>query len=330
MEQLVGIYREYTPDVEMLSIDEAVLQLKGTPVLKRLGMEGIAREIRSKILERVGCWMKCSYGIGTNRFLAKTAAGLKKPDGLNTISHTNVIEVLSKLKLTDLCGIANKNQARLNSKGIFTPLEFLAAPVDVLEKMVFESIEGYYWHLRLRGIEIDDAPTTRGVFGNSYSLQRPTTDKREISRLALKLCEKAGRRMRQAGYSAQGVHVSCVYNRKDHWHEGKKFKSGLVTTDELHVKAQYLLNRQPWLGSVTNLAISCFSLEQSGSANQLTLFEDDFTKKRKLSVALDSINDKYGEYTIYKALMHGMDDQIIDRISFGGVKELVEQAFKQG
>ena len=72
--------------------------------------------------------MRCSIGVSTNRFLAKLVAGLKKPDGLEIIDHTNVMEVYSRIKLLDLCGINTWYQARLNAHGIFTPTEFYNAP----------------------------------------------------------------------------------------------------------------------------------------------------------------------------------------------------------
>jgi hypothetical protein len=82
-----------------------------------------------------------------------------------------------------------------------------------LKKQVFQSILGYYWYLRLRGHEIDAVDFQRKSFGNTYALQKQTNDPREQARLLMKLCEKTGRRLRRAKYSAQGVHVACVYTR---------------------------------------------------------------------------------------------------------------------
>src|ERR671915_2627601 len=65
------------------------------------------------------------------------------------------------------------------------------------------------WYLRLRGYEIDQADFGRKSFGNTYALGKQTSEPRELARLLMKLCEKTGRRLRRAGYSAQGVHVSC-------------------------------------------------------------------------------------------------------------------------
>jgi hypothetical protein len=65
--------------------------------------------------------------------------------------------------------------------------------------------------MRLRGHEIDQVDFARKSFGNTYALGKQTNDPRELAKLLMKLCEKTGRRLRKAGYTAQGVHVSCVY-----------------------------------------------------------------------------------------------------------------------
>ena len=125
-----------------------------------------------------------------------------KPDGLDIIDHTNVLDIYKCVSLLDLNGINTRFQARLNAAGIFTPMEFYQAPLELLKKQVFQSILGYYWYLRLRGHEIDAVDFKRKSFGNTYALQKQTNDQRELAKLLIKLCEKTGRRLRRANYSA--------------------------------------------------------------------------------------------------------------------------------
>jgi DNA polymerase IV len=124
----------------------------------------------------------------------------------------------------------------------FTPLEFYAAPLPLLKNQVFKSVNGYYWYLRLRGWEIDAVDFKRRSFGNTYALGRQTRDPRELSRLLMKLCEKTGRCLRRAGYSAHGVHVAMVFTDLSWWHQGRKFDVPVYTTSEIFVKALRLLN----------------------------------------------------------------------------------------
>jgi DNA polymerase-4 len=321
--QFAAIFHDYSPDVTPKSIDEAVIDFTRTKALYATSLTAIAQSIKRRMQEEIGEWIRCSVGIGTNRFLAKTGAGLHKPDGLDVITHKNLRDVYNGLSLIDLCGINTRYQARLNACGIFTPLQFLDASVQELQKDVFQSIAGYYWYMRLRGWEIDEVEFKRKSFGQSYALGKKTADPKELRRLLMKLTEKMARRLRKAQFAAKGVHVACVYTDWTYWHKGKIFERELYTTEELFKKVMLVFNMQPQRNIVAKLAVSCFDLVPSAQVQE-SLFDTDFEKKRKVSDCLDAINDKYGEYVITPALMMGMDDLVIDRIAFGGVKELQE------
>src|SRR3954453_7746698 len=314
------IFRDYSPDVTPKSIDEAVIDLTDTLCLFKGTVVDIGREIKKRFRTEVGEWMRCSIGVGTNRFLAKLAASLHRPDGLDIIDFTNVRDVYQHVSLLDLCGINTRFQARLNAYGIFTPMEFYAASLEKLHKQVFHSIVGYYFYLRLRGWEIDAIDFKRKGFGNSYALQKQTNDPRELAKLLIKLCEKTGRRLRKAHYSAQGVHVSCVYTDLSYWHTGRKFDVPIYTTRDIYIKAMRLLNMSGYKKPVRNLAVSVYALIPE-AAEQLDMF---FSPTHAVSEAMDTINDRWGEFVVTPALMLGMDGIILDRISFGGVKELQE------
>jgi DNA polymerase-4 len=318
--QFKKIFQDYSPDVTPKSIDEAVIDFTDTSALYNRSLVDIGQEIKRRFRKEIGEWMVCSIGISTNRFLAKVAASLKKPDGLTTIDYSSVLAVYQHLSLLDLPGINTRYQARLNVSGIFTPMEFYEASVDTLKKQVFQSINGYYWYLRLRGYEIDQVDFGRKSFGNTYALGKQTSEPRELARLLMKLCEKTGRRLRRAGYEATGVHVACVYTDFSSWHTGRKTDLPLYTTREIYLKALRLLNQSGYPKRVRNLAVSVYDLIPHQS-EQLELFS---SRSHAVAEAMDKINDKYGEFVITPALMMGMDDTIIDRIAFGGVKELEE------
>jgi DNA polymerase IV len=174
--------------------------------------------------------------------------------------------------------------------------------------------------LWLRRYEIDQVDFGRKSFGNTYALGKQTNEPRELAKLLMKLCEKTGRRLRKAGYTAQGVHVSCVYTDFSFWHTGRKFEQPVYTTQEIYLKALRLLNQSGYTKQVRNLAVSVYDLVPHQS-EQLEMFA---TCSHAVAAAMDKINDKYGEFMITPALMMGMDETIIDRIAFGGVKELEE------
>src|SRR5258708_9906424 len=316
---------EYTPYVTPKSIDEAVLDFTkiNSQVLFKKSLIDIGFEIKKRIRKEIGEWVSCNVGIGTNRFLAKTAASLHKPDGLDIITFRNVENVYSQLELLDLCGINTRFQARLNVHGIFTPIQFLHADLQTLKKQVFQSICGYYWYLRIRGWEVDGVDFKRKSYGQSYALGKKSDDPAYLSSLLMKLTEKMGRRLRKAQKTARGIHVACGYIDGSWWHRGKTFNDEMFTTDELFKKVILVFNSQPQRKEVTKLDICCFDLQGATSAQE-TLFETESERKREVSKASDNINSKWGEWTIYPALMHGREKEVIDRIAFGGVKELEE------
>lgn len=316
------ICKDYSPQVFPKSIDEVVIDFSGMEYfLKDKSLQDVAREIKQRLKEEVGSWMSCSIGISTNRFLAKVAASYRKPDGLVVIDYRNLLDIYDTLTLTDLPYIKLKNAARLKSAGIFTIRDFLGASLDTLKKEVFHSINGYYWYKRIRGWEVDAIEFERKSFGQDYSLQSATADPKELARLLMKLCEKMGRRLRRSGESAMGLHVSCVYTDRTWWHTGKKFHTAQCTTLELYRRAQYLFDTQPLKKVVAKLSVSCYALVPSGNA-QINLFDLAEDKMEKLTRALDKINDTYGEFVITPARMMGMRDTIVDRIAFGGVREI--------
>lgn len=313
--KLRRLLNEYSPNVVPKSIDEAVIDFSGTVALKR-GLTDIGYEIKRRIKSEIGEWLLCNIGISTNRFLAKLAASLHKPNGLDVITFNNLIETYQKTKLTDFCGINTHYEARLNANGIFTPIDFLNASLQTLQKQVFKSINGYNWYLRLRGWEVDAADFGRKSYGQSYALPKPTDDPNELSKLLMKLCEKMGRRLRRAGYFTQGIHVSVFYNDDTHWHKAMRLPQPVFSTPDLFLKAKIVLNYQPEKRRIANLAVSCYDLLKY-SFDQPALFGNESLRKKKLVEAVDRLNDKYGEYIITPALMLGLRDKVIDRIAFG-------------
>lgn len=312
----------YTSDVKCKSVDEFVVDFKGSTAIREgKGLTAVGLQIKQDIKEELGEYVTVNIGIGTNRFLAKLAAGLHKPDGMDVIDHRNLRSVYSKLKLTDLPGINVRFEARLNVAGIFTPLEFLDADVRVLTKQVFKSIVGYYWYLRLRGIEVDAQDFGRKSVGQQHAIKIKTKDKRELSRLLMKLCEKTGRRLRRSGHVARGIHLWLAFEDYNYWAEGKKVHADIYSTQDIYLNAQRLLNKVELDRLVTNIGVSVFNLHPS-SPEQLGLFDHTRLDTKSLAIAADMINDRYGEYTVVPALMANMQDTILKRVAFGSVKDL--------
>lgn len=314
------IFKEYSPDVTPKSIDEAIIDFTSVEGWKP-DLVKIAQEIKQRIKKEIGEWIICSVGISTNMFLAKLAASLHKPDGLDVICHKNLIDVYRYISLLDLSGINVRYQARLNMYGIHTPIDFLNAPLELLEKQVFKSVVGRYWYQKLRGYEADKKEFPTKTIGQQYALKIPTADRRELSRLLMKLCEKMGRRLRKKLLTARGIHFWALYKDYSYWHRGRMMDSEMYTTLELYRNAQLVFNQQPQLKPIAHMGVSCYDLQPTNKL-QMELFEEEHTKERRAADAMDEINNRYGEFTVIPGIMMDMDDLVLDRIAFGGVKDL--------
>lgn len=321
--QLRDLISRYTANFHPKSIDEFVLNLEGYPALK-LGIFTVGQEIKKKIKQNIGDWLTVSIGIGPNRFLAKLAAGLKKPDGLEEINHKNYRKIFASLNLSDLPGIKKANTIRLNSVGIFTVLDLYNASIPYL-KSAFKSINGYYWFLRIHGWEIDDIEFTRGSFGNMFSPPNRPVSLDQLSPILSKLVEKASFRMRRAGFKAKGVHVGLLYNNHSFWHKGGLSSKLLVDSRDIYKYAYHIMSLSPYHLPVANLSVSLYQLTKINSS-QLDFF-DDVLKKTRLINAVDNIKTKWGDFIITPALMLHAKDMVPDRVAFGNIKELEQFIF---
>jgi DNA polymerase-4 len=317
----------YTSDFSPKSIDEFVLNMKDYPKLLSGNMTRIGMEIKQRIKREVGEWLTVNVGIAPNRYLAKVAAGLNKPDGLDEINKSNFLNVYSKLKLTDLTGIKEANAARLNGMRIYSVLDFYQAPVWRL-KAAFHSITGLYWHLRLSGYEVDDIEFGRRSYGNSVALGRNLSTPFELSPVLARLTEKMCSRLRGAGYAAGGIHLMLVYKNGSVWHKGRLLPQPQFDSKDFYKAAFRLLVEAGPNSPVLNIAVSCFNLTRLETL-QLNMFED-MNKKQNLVRALDTVNERWGGFTVGSAKSFGGAKMVLDRIAFGGIKELEEFTLNSG
>lgn len=316
------VLSRYTNNVTPKSVDEFVVDFRGSPAVRNgKSLIEIGYQIKQDIKQALGDYVTVNVGIGTNRFLAKLAAGLHKPDGLDVITGETLRDTYAALGLTDLPGINVRYQARLNAAGIFTPLQFLDANVLYLRKRVFKSVVGLYWHYRLHGHEVDQIDFGRKSFGQQYALAQKTSDIQELARLLMKLCEKAGRRMRTAGYVGGGVHLWLGFSNRTYWAQGKKAHHDVYATQDIHMIALRLLQQARLPALVTNIGVTIFDLRPS-SPEQLGLFDDSRLDARSLARAADAVNDRYGDFTLVPAVMANMQNIIMKRVAFGSVRDL--------
>lgn len=318
-QNLAGIMKDYSPNVRMKSIDEGVIDFHGTlGTVHNRPLSEIGLEIKQRLRDQLGSWMKINIGIAPNQFLAKTAAGLHKPDGMDVIDHRNLLEVYKSLELTDLNGIASHYKARLNAAGIFTPTQFLEASSDTLRRYVFHGVIGEDWHRRLRGYEVDDVKTRLGMVGRQWVLANPSANDGYLLPCFQYLCETTGKKLRYQGMDARGIQVWASFQTGDSWQQRKMFRSTFYTDSQIYTKALYLLNKRPKHLVIQTMGITCYQLTPS-SRSQLSLL-DEVNQQDWLTTAVDEINERYGTFKIYHANALAGTRLVKQKIPFGGTK----------
>jgi DNA polymerase-4 len=317
--KLVKIMRSYSPSISMKSIDEGIIDFHGTrQAVNTRPLVVIGHEIKRRLREEVGSWMKCNVGIAPNRFLAKTAASLHKPDGLDVITHKNLRQTLSNLELTDLTGIAARNQARLNAAGILTPLQFLDAPSDVLVRKVFHSVCGEDWYKRLRGWEVDDIEFSTKTVGRQFVMDEWRPGEQTLYSRLSHLCETTAMKLRYRQLAARGVYLYLLYANGDVWYERRMFKTPVYSGADVYRRALLLFNDRPRGDYVRMMAVSCYKLEPANT-NQVSLLEE-INKEVWLTEAMDTINHQYGEFTITYASTLDAKGLVKQKIPFGSTR----------
>lgn len=318
--RLMAIMQDYSAHVRMKSIDEGVIDFHhATDAIKTRGLETIGQEIKRRLREEIGEAMRCNVGIGTNRFLAKTAASLHKPDGMDVITHENLRGTYAALQLTDLTGIARHNEHRLNAVGIYTPLEFLAADVATLQDMVFKSICGQQWHQRLRGWEVDDVDHGLKSAGRQYVLEAYDLPREAVLKRLHHLCESVGEKVRSQGCVARGVFVYAKTYERHYWHARRMAQLPFSSNQAIYAQAEQLFRGAP--DHVKEIGISCYELSEDTDP-QLSLFGDQLARERRVTGAVDEINQRYGTRSIHSADTLGTGMFVKQKIPFGSTRYL--------
>ncbi len=304
--KLMAIMQDYSAHVRMKSIDEGVIDFSdSTAAMAGRDLVEIGHEIKQRLWDEIGCAMNCNVGISTNRFLAKTAASLHKPNGLDVITHDNLRDVFSKLELTDLTGIAGRFEKRLNAVGIFTPLQFLDADSVTLKKVVFKSVVGLEWYQRLRGWEVDKRDFPIRTAGRQYVLDAYKMPRHEVLKRLHHLCEETGSKVRSQGLVARGVSVHArSYSDTGrgwggtYWHARSMAATPFFSNQAIYEQAKKLFESAPVF--VKEIGVSCYELSEPDDS-QLHLFGDELASDRAITTAIDEINARYGKRIVHSA-----------------------------
>lgn len=324
--KLKDILKSYSPNVLMKSIDEGLVDLSSASHKTRsMTPKELGNEVKERLRTEVGSYMKCNIGFSYNRFLAKLAGELRKPDGLDCITKDNIREVFSYLKLTDLPGINTKIEKRMKVYDITTPLKLLDAKEETLRAQVLESIEGTKWYFRLRGVEVDEREESTKTIGRQYVL--PPNPKIEDIRIRLAhLCEDVGFRLRKQGLFARGLSVYMVFVST----EGSSTEhKNILKKEAFSTNSEIIKHGKELFESIISenkfkiprmISITLYKLEKDKS-KQLTFEHEKIEKAEKVSKVIDEINERFGARTVHSAYTLKSND-MHTKIPFGSTRYL--------
>jgi DNA polymerase IV len=295
--QIVEAVESCLPVDSVCSIDEIACRLTGS----QRNVEAarlLAREIKKTLRERVGVALLCSIGVAPNRYLAKIAADMQKPDGFTAIRKSDLPNILHQLTLRDLPGIGEKTEERLHRQGIFN-LKTICSLSPAAMKQAWGSIVGEELHRLLRGEELPEKGTEQKSIGHSHVL--PPDLRHEAGALTVlkKLTTKTALRLRKEKYWATRIEVFVRYLREDAW----KASATIPETQDTFVFLQAVRDFWKQVPSGSPFAVGItFSNLIPDSKHVPSLFDD--LKREELTHTLDRLNERFGRDMIHFGAAH--------------------------
>jgi DNA polymerase-4 len=300
------VFRQTTPLVEGLSIDEAFLDVGGLWRISGTPTE-IAVRLRSEVRERVG--LPITVGVARTKFLAKVASGVAKPDGLLVVPPDAELAFLHPLPVERLWGVGPVTAGKLRDRGIRTVGEVARLGEATLVSMVGQAAGR---HLHALAHNRDPRPVDVGrrrrSIGSQRALGRSPRSPDDLDAALIALVERVTRRMRTAGRAGRTVVLRLRFDdfsraSRSHTLEWPTANTHtiLATARGLLATAMPMIRRQ----GITLIGVAVANLDDSG-AIQLTLPFDRHSGSA-LDAALDGVRDRFGADAVTRAALLGRD-----------------------
>lgn len=286
--QIFDIFEHYSPLIEPLSIDEAFLDISGMEHLMDNPLQ-YAKKLKHEIKEKTG--IVASVGIAPNKFLAKIASDLDKPDGLVVVDKGKVQEFLDPLPVRRIWGVGAKTAMVLERLQIRTIADLRKMTYDVLHKTFGAKTASHLFMLAQGKDERPVAPRGRAKsIGNEVTFGEDLQNAEDALQVLLELSVKVGWRLRKAGFKAKTIQLKLrtrdftTYTRQKQLFEPSNYDNDIYTA------IQDLFTVLNITHSIRLLGVSASGFDEMES---LSLFHDK--KKEKLYQTIDDINSKFGK-----------------------------------
>ena len=299
--RVMDILARFTDLVEQISVDEAFLDVSGCGKLHGTGTE-IARKIKRSISDELR--LTASVGVASNKFVAKVASDLRKPDGLVVVEPGTEKRFLAPLPVGRLWGVGPKTESYLKSLG----LDRIGQLADLPEENCVARMGSAGRHLIHLARGEDDRPVMpeEGIqsIGHEITFDRDTTDPQQLKQTLLGLAERVARRLRMNGALARTVAIK--FREADFTSRSRRttLDRPADTTEILYPEALRLMMPLVREGvAVRLIGISAGSLQTKEGAEQIPLFKASSRKDRQLAAAMDEIVGRFGNRSITRAAL---------------------------
>jgi len=296
--QIMAILADFSPLVEPVSVDEAFLDLTGTERLLGSPLEAV-RRIKDRIRAETG--LTASAGLASNKFLAKVASDLEKPDGLVVVPPGGEATFLAPLPVERIWGVGHVTAKALGDLGIATVGQLQGVPRSVLVRRFGKHGED----LHDLAFGRDDRPVE--PFGVPKSVGAEETfdaDVRDAERLKTTLrahAERVAAELREGGFAAARVTLKL---RLAPFETHTRSVTGEPTQDglELYRRAVALLEREGVTRPVRLIGLSASNLGPAG-VGQLDLLDPTALRRERLAQVVDRLTERFGEGTVVPATL---------------------------
>lgn len=298
-QQVFDCFYEITPHVEGLSVDEAFLDVSGGNLVHG-DFEEIGWKIKRLIAERTG--LVASVGLAPNKYLAKIASDLDKPDGFFRIRPDEIQKVLDPLPVKRVWGIGPRANEMLSAQGIKTIADLRRLDLERLKRL-FKNRAQHFYELA-RGIDrrrVQKQAKDKSI-SNEQTFSSDLTSIEDMQVQLLYLSELVGWRLRQQGFKGRTISLKLRLSNLKRLSRQLSVESPTNSTKVIYDSIKQLL--QSWYAKEYTPAVRLLGVEVTnfGAPAQLTLFGDGADKQEsKIDKVLDEVKAKYGSKALKRA-----------------------------
>ena len=298
------------------SIDEVECELTATFAPREKAL-AVANQIKDKVRREVGPCMTSSIGIGPNWLMAKMATDMRKPDGLVVIEDQDIPQMLLGLEITDFLGIGPRMDARLRKRGISSVERLYQATKEEL-RGIWGGVEGERMYERLRGHNVPMPCEKDKTIGHSHVLPPALRTEAKSHAVLNRLLQKAAMRLRSIGHYAGGLSAFVHYRNEGKWADEIQFNETQDTLRLTEALNQLWARRHCPLHPQVPMQVGVVLnrlLPMQGHTPDLFKHEEESDRERLLN-AVDSLNQTYGNGSVYFGGAFGVTESAPMRISF--------------